>query len=149
MVKELRRLAKHDLRGSRSSHRSNATLAIDAGTSTLGGPMFRRTRWIGGGAIALAVIGGGASIAIATGGNDQDIPIAGSDLQKATAAALASTGGGSVIEAEAGDDGAAYGVEIRLDDGRVVEVSLDRNFAVIGSETDDDRSSADAAGDDD
>jgi hypothetical protein len=106
--------------------------------------MLRKTRWIGGGAIALAVIGGGASIAIATGNNDRDTPIAGSDLQKATAAALASTGGGSVIEAEAGDDGAAFGVEIRLDDGRVVEVSLDRNFAVIGSETDDDGTSADA-----
>lgn len=111
--------------------------------------MFRRTRWIGGGAIAFAVIGGGASIAIATGGNDQDTPIAGSDLQKATAAALASTGGGSVIEAEAGDGGAAYGVEIRLDDGRVVEVSLDRNFAVMATEADDDGSSADAAGGDD
>ena len=106
--------------------------------------MLRRTRWIGGGAIALAVIGGGASIAIATGDNDRDTPIAGSDLQRATTAALASAGGGSVIEAEAGDGGAAFSVEIRLDDGRVVEVSLDRNFVVIGSETDDDRTGAGA-----
>ena len=110
--------------------------------------MFRRTRWIGGGAIALAVIGGGASIAIATG-NDHDTPVAGSDLQKATAAALASTGGGSVIEAEAGDGGAAFSVEVRLDDGRVVEVSLDRHFAVTATETDDDGTGADFVGGDD
>jgi uncharacterized membrane protein YkoI len=64
-------------------------------------------------------------------------------LEKATAAALQHTGGGTVIETEAGDDGAAYGVEIRLDDGRVVEVGLDANFEIIGQETDDD-GSADA-----
>ena len=29
----------------------------------------------------------------------------------------AATGGGTVLETEAGDDGAAYGVEIRLGDG--------------------------------
>ena len=41
-------------------------------------------------------------------------------------------GGGTVLETEAGDDGAAYGVEVRLPDGRQplggarVEVSLPR-----------------------
>jgi hypothetical protein len=43
-----------------------------------------------------------------------------------------------VIETEVGDDGAAYGVEIQLEDGRVVEVSLDSSFDVIGDEADDD-----------
>ena len=38
-----------------------------------------------------------------------------------------------MIESEAGDDGAAYGVEIRLDDGSVVEVALDANFHVIAT----------------
>jgi uncharacterized membrane protein YkoI len=99
--------------------------------------MLRKTRWIAGGALALAVIGGGTSIAIATGGDDGR-PLTGSDLDHAEAAALASTGGGTVIEAEAGDDGAAFGVEVRLDDGTVVEVRLDREFTVIGRETDDD-----------
>jgi uncharacterized membrane protein YkoI len=42
-----------------------------------------------------------------------------------------------VTETEAGDDGAAYGVEVRLDDGRVVEVRLDANFHVLGQEADD------------
>ena len=100
--------------------------------------MDRRTRWIAGGAVALAVIGGGAGIAIATGAADDDRPLTGSALEQATAAALEHTGGGTIVETEAGDDGAAYGVEIRLEDGRVVEVNLDQDFNVIGDEADDD-----------
>ena len=45
-----------------------------------------------------------------------------------------------MTETEAGDDGAAYGVEVRLDDGRVVEVRLDADFQVLGHEADDDGS---------
>ena len=87
--------------------------------------------------LALAVIGAGAGIAVATGGDD-DQPITGSALDKATAAALEHTGGGTVTETEVGDDGAAYGVEIRLDDGSQVEVNLDESFNVIGQAVDDD-----------
>ena len=101
--------------------------------------MDRKTKWIAGGTIALAVIGGGTGIAIATGSGD-DEPLAGSALQQATAAALAATGGGTVTETEVGDDGAAYGLEVRLDDGSVVDVSLDENFHVIGQAGDDDGS---------
>ena len=73
-----------------------------------------------------------------------------SALDKATAAALEHTGGGTVTETEVGDDGAAYGVEVRLDDGSQVEVSLDENFKVIGQEADDDGAADedDGAGDD-
>jgi hypothetical protein len=99
--------------------------------------MDRRKRWIAGGIVALAAIGGGTGIAIATG-LDDDEPLTGTTLEQATQAALDHTGGGTVIETEAGDGGAAYGVEIRLDDGRVVEVSLDEKFEVIGQESDDD-----------
>lgn len=99
--------------------------------------MDRRKKLIVGGIVALAVIGGGTGIAIANGVGD-DEPLTGSTLEQATAAALEHTGGGTVIESEAGDDGAAYGVEIRLDDGSVVEVALDENFNVIGQESDDD-----------
>jgi hypothetical protein len=102
--------------------------------------MNRRKKLIVGGIVALAVIGGGTGIAIATGLGD-DEPLTGSTLEQATAAALEHTGGGTVIESEAGDGGAAYGVEIRLDDGRVVEVALDENFNVIGQESDDDGAS--------
>jgi hypothetical protein len=97
----------------------------------------KRTRWIVGGAVVAALVGGGAAVAVGTVGDD-DAPLTGSDLERATAAALDHTGGGTVIESEVGDDGAAYGIEIRLDDGRVVEVSLDENFRVVGEETDDD-----------
>ncbi len=79
-----------------------------------------------------------AGFAIAAGGDD-DRPLTGSSLEKATAAALEHTGGGTVVETEVGDDGAAYGVEVRLDDGRVVEVNLDESFDVVGQENDDDR----------
>ena len=99
--------------------------------------MDRKTKWVLGGALGLAVIGGGTGVGIAASGDD-DEPLTGSDLDKAVAAALAETGGGTVVETETGDDGAAYGVEIRLADGRVVEVNLDRDFQVIGQQNDDD-----------
>jgi uncharacterized membrane protein YkoI len=88
-------------------------------------------------ALVLVVGAISAGFAIAAGGDD-DKPLTGSNLEKATAAALAHTGGGTVVETEVGDDGAAYGVEVRLDDGRVVEVNLDESFDVIGQENDDD-----------
>jgi hypothetical protein len=110
--------------------------------------MDRRTMWIAGGALALAVIGGGAGIAIGASAGD-DEPLTGSALDRASAAALAHTGGGEVIETEVGDGGAAYGVEVRLDDGSTVEVSLDSNFNVTGQEADDDGSGENTGPDDD
>jgi hypothetical protein len=107
--------------------------------------MDRKRKWIAGGALALVVVAGGTGLAIASAGDD-DQPLTGSALDKATAAALAHTGGGTVTESEAGDDGAAYGVEIRLDDGRVVEVALDANFHVIHAGSDDEGTGADDDG---
>ena len=53
------------------------------------------------------------------------------------AAAMA---GGLVAAAAATDgDGAAYGVEVRLDDGRQVEVNLDESFKVVNQEPDEDQ----------
>jgi uncharacterized membrane protein YkoI len=90
-------------------------------------------------AVSVLALGGlSAGIAIAASGGDDDRPLTGSTVERAKAAALDHTGGGVVVETEAGDDGAAYGVEIRLDDGTVVEVSLDESFGVIGSEGDED-----------
>lgn len=100
--------------------------------------MNRRKKWIAGAAFAAVVIAAGSGIVAATGGNDSDAPLTGTALDKAAAAALAHTGGGTVVETEVGDDGAVYGVEVRLDDGRTVEVSLDEAFKVIGSVGDDD-----------
>jgi uncharacterized membrane protein YkoI len=110
--------------------------------------MDRRTKWIAAGALAATLVGGGATIAVAASGDD-DTPLVGSALERATAAALEHTGGGTVTETEVGDDGAAYGVEIRLDDGSQVEVSLDENFNVIDQAADDDGSAdGDGANDD-
>ena len=86
------------------------------------------------GVVTLAAIIGG--IAVATGGDDE--PLTGVTYDRAVAAALTHTGGGTVTETEIGDAGAAYEVEIRLSDGSEVEVQLDESFAVIGSEPDDD-----------
>lgn len=99
----------------------------------------RNTRWLVAGTIALVLVGGGTALAVATAGDD-DRPLSGSDLERASRAALEHTGGGTVIETEIGDDGAAYGVEVRLPDGSVVEVALDERFEVIGEEADDDGS---------
>ncbi len=87
-------------------------------------------------ALLAALAGGGAAWATAGGGDEK--PLTGTTLDRATAAALEHTGGGTVTETETGDDGAAYGVEVRLGDGSQVEVNLDENFQVIGREADDD-----------
>jgi hypothetical protein len=90
-----------------------------------------------------------AGIAIAAAGDDGQ-PLTGSTLERATDAALAHAGGGTVVETETGDDGAAYSVEIQLDDGSQVEVNLDESFEVIGQEADDDGPGDDeGSGDDD
>jgi len=70
---------------------------------------------------------------------DDDAPLTGETRDKAVAAAIAHVGGGTVTETELGDDGAAYGVEVRRPDGTQVEVNLDRNYAVTSTEADDDR----------
>jgi uncharacterized membrane protein YkoI len=99
--------------------------------------MQRRTRWIAAAGLAVAMAGGIVAAAAADGDTDQELT--GATRDRAVAAALAATGGGTVLETEAGDDGAAYGVEIRLDDGRQVEVNLDENFKPIGQEADEDK----------
>lgn len=102
-----------------------------------------------GGALAAAVLAAGTGIGLASGAGDDDTPLTGTDLDRAVEAALAETGGGTVTETEVGDDGAAYGVEVRLEDGRQVEVNLDENFEVIGQEADDDGSGDEDGADDD
>lgn len=100
---------------------------------------------------AVVVVAGAlsAGIGIAASGGDEQ-PLTGSNLEQATDAALAHTGGGTVVETETGDDGAAYSVEIQLADGSQVEVNLDSNFDVIGDEADDDGAGEDeGSGDDD
>jgi len=101
--------------------------------------MNRRKLWIASGTLAATIVIGASGIAVANGGvGDGDSALTGTALQKAAAAALAHTGGGTVIDSEVGDDGAAYGVEVRLSDGSTVEVTLDDAFNVTGSKADED-----------
>jgi uncharacterized membrane protein YkoI len=86
---------------------------------------------------------GGVAAAATDGDTDQELT--GSTRDRAVAAALAAAGGGTVLETEAGDDGAAYSVEVRLGDGRQVEVNLDKAFKVIAREVDDDTPGGDGS----
>jgi hypothetical protein len=99
--------------------------------------MDKRRKLLIGAIGAVAVIGAGAGVGIAAGGDD-DRPLRGSAYDRATAAALAHVGKGTVTEAESEDGGNTYEVEIRLRDGSEVEVQLDSSFEVTGTEGDDD-----------
>jgi hypothetical protein len=91
---------------------------------------------------AVAVVGAtaaGTGVAFAAGGGDDDgteTPITGTELDRASAAALEHTGEGRVTETEKGDEESLYEVEVTLDDGSQVDVQLDDSFAVVGSESD-------------
>jgi uncharacterized membrane protein YkoI len=85
-------------------------------------------------ALVLAVAAIAAGIAIGAGGQDDETPITGTALTRASDAALAHTGGGRVTDTEAGDEEGAYEVEVTLDDGSQVDVHLDASFAVLGDE---------------
>ncbi|WP_454853867.1 PepSY domain-containing protein [Promicromonospora soli] len=96
---------------------------------------------IGGVVLATGAVTG---VAFAASGNDdtedpteteQAIPT--TDLDRAEAAALAETGGGTVTETEVDDEESKYEVEVTLDDGTQVDVQLDENFTVVGTESDD------------
>ncbi|MGH2951919.1 MAG: hypothetical protein ACRDKX_07745 [Solirubrobacterales bacterium] len=101
--------------------------------------MTKRNKILIVGASALALAAGGAGVAVAGGGgDDSESPIAGDALDKASAAALEATGGGSVTETEVGDEESYYEVEVTLDDGSQTDVQLDRQFNVVGSSADDD-----------
>jgi len=105
------------------------------------------------GVAALAAFGlGGAAIAGAASGGDDDATdkaIGGSALTKASAAALDHTGGGSVTETEAGDEEGAYEIEVKLDDGRSVDVHLDKNYKFLSQAGDNDKGGeTNEAGDD-
>ena len=98
---------------------------------------------------AVVVVGGATGIALATGGDDDESPITGAALERASAAALAHTGGGRVTETEVGDEDSYYEVEVTLPDGTQVDVQLDRAFNVVSSEPDDDSGDEDDTRDDD
>ena len=102
--------------------------------------MQRRTRIaVGGLAVAIALgAGAGAAASAANGGDDDEAPITGDALTRAEAAALAGIPGGRVTDTEVGDEESLYEVEVTKPDGSQVDVQLDQDFKVVGSEGDDD-----------
>ena len=91
---------------------------------------------IAGAAIAALAVGGAAIAGAAGGEGENEQPITGSALDKAKAAALESTGGGSVTETEVGDEESYYEVEVTLDNGNQIDVQLDEGFTVVGATQD-------------
>jgi uncharacterized membrane protein YkoI len=91
------------------------------------------------GATAVIVLTG-TGWALASDGEDpDDTPIEGAALQRAEDAALAETGGGTVSSTEVdGDAEGYYEVEVSRNDGSQVEVNLDRDFQVLGTEDESD-----------
>jgi hypothetical protein len=77
--------------------------------------------------IAVAAIGGGAAVATGVGDDDEQ-PITGEALEKASEAALDYTGEGHVSETEVGDEDSYYEVDVQLDE----------DFNIVGDNVDDD-----------
>jgi hypothetical protein len=99
--------------------------------------MKRTTTFLlGGSAVAAAAIASGVTLAVAQSGDDSEPALTGDALTRASQVALAYTGGGRVTDTEAGDEESYYEVEVTLDDGSMVDVQLDRDFNVVGDETD-------------
>ena len=100
-------------------------------------------------ALAALALGGAALAGAASGGEepgDDGAALTGSTLDRASKAALAATGGGTVNETERdGENGATYEVEVAKPGGGEVDVRLDEQFKVVVVEDDHE----DDAGDED
>ncbi len=90
---------------------------------------------LGSTAVVIAGTVGGA-FAIAGDDDAQERPIPAADLEQAERAALEETGGGTVTGTEVDDEESKYEVEVTLDDGTQVDVQLDPDFEVVGTESD-------------
>jgi hypothetical protein len=111
--------------------------------------MMNRKLMIAAGAV-LALAAGGTGIALGTGAGDDEgsqQAIRGSALEKASAAALAETGGGKVTETEVRDEEGYYEVGVTRSDGSQVDVHLNRDFSVIDASADGAGSDGNEAGD--
>jgi uncharacterized membrane protein YkoI len=87
---------------------------------------------------------GVAAAADSSGDDSADVALTGTDLSRASEAALAETGGGEVVDSEVESEESGYEVEVNLSDGRQIEVQLDANFAVVSSDVNDEGDDGDA-----
>jgi uncharacterized membrane protein YkoI len=88
-----------------------------------------------GAAVLLAGGIGGTAVAVSADDDATDRPIPAADLEHASEAALAETGGGKVTGTEVDDEESKYEVEVTLDGGSQVDVQLDEDFNVVGTKT--------------
>lgn len=101
--------------------------------------MRTRTKLIISGTAVVALLAAGTGVALSSDDDDgTEVPITGTELEKASAAALAHTGGGTVTETEVGDEESYYEVEVKKPDGSSVDVQLDEQFTVVDETSDDD-----------
>ena len=99
------------------------------------------------GAAALLVAGAAGTTAAVASGDDGEATVTGPQAERATAAALDATGGGTANAVEwDSENGATWEVEVTRPDGRTVDVRLDERFQVVvveGDGEDDEGSGAD------
>jgi hypothetical protein len=89
------------------------------------------------GAATVAVLAlGGTGIAYATG-SDGGEKATGPGIEQSKSAALDHTNGGQVTGTEVGDEEGYYEIEVTRDDGSQVDVHLDRDLKVLGTQADD------------
>jgi uncharacterized membrane protein YkoI len=96
----------------------------------------KRAAVIAAGAVVVTVGTVGAAAALSGDDDATERPIPASDLDQAEEAALQETGGGKVTGTEVDDEESKYEVEVTLDDGTQIDVQLDEDFQVVGTEDD-------------
>jgi uncharacterized membrane protein YkoI len=91
---------------------------------------------------------GGAAVAKATGAlDDGDSQLTGPQADKAKAAALLITGGGTVNAVERDSEkGATYEVEVTRGDGATVDVRLDESFGLVVVDGDSEQADSEDSG---
>ena len=98
--------------------------------------MKRRTKAaVGVGIAGMSIVAVVSGVALAGAADDDgtEVPITGESLETASMVALDHLGEGRVTETEEGDEDSYYEVEVTLDNGREVDVQLDRDFNVVGA----------------
>ncbi len=98
--------------------------------------MRRAKKWAIAGAVTGAVVAAGGTAAVASG-DDGDAHVTGPQADRATAAALEATGGGTANSVERdSENGATWEVEVTTPEGPTVDVRLDEGYQVVVIEDD-------------
>jgi hypothetical protein len=88
--------------------------------------------------VGVVLTAGAASgaVALAGGGDDGEGTVTGAEADRAAAAAVAETGGTVNAVERDNETGATWEVEVKKDDGSVVDVRLDADYHVIVVDSD-------------